>query len=117
MKSSISWLAVCAIGAFAGMAQADCADDLARLTGEAEIDAGAAKMAGTSGRSTEGISKDGSLAPLEAPDAGTTEAPDSSEAITETGSSGSQQSSDAEGIAKAAPWYPLKLLKQNREPR
>ncbi|MFC3838667.1 hypothetical protein [Paracoccus rhizosphaerae] len=53
----MTMLAGCAICALATAAQADCAEDLARLTGEPA----------TAGDSA-GISKDGSLAPLETPD-------------------------------------------------
>lgn len=65
-------LAGCAICALATAAQADCAEDLARLTGDPS----------TAGDSA-GISKDGSLAPLETPDHAET----SAEAGTEAGSS------------------------------
>ena len=63
MKYSTIWMASCAIGAFAGMAQADCATDLARFTDTAAV-AGASS---TPGGDAEGIAKDGSLAPLEQP--------------------------------------------------
>ncbi|MGK7652216.1 hypothetical protein ACSQ76_07325 [Roseovarius sp. B08] len=52
-----SAIALCAIAGLSGPAFADCQEELAKLTGEA-------------GMETEGeISKDGSLAPLEDPDA------------------------------------------------
>ena len=57
MKLRMTMLAGCAICALATAAQADCAEDLARLTGNPS----------TAGDSA-GISKDGSLAPLETPD-------------------------------------------------
>ncbi|CAM3127511.1 hypothetical protein PANO111632_04645 [Paracoccus nototheniae] len=69
MKRSITWLTGCAVFAFAGIAQADCAEDLARLTGDAGMATEASTTAAPEAGTTEGIAKDGSLAPLETPDA------------------------------------------------
>ena len=66
MKYSMTWMAGCAICAFAGMAQADCAADLARFTDTAAMTGDSADAASGG---TEGIAKDGSLAPLEGTEA------------------------------------------------
>ena len=66
MKYSMTWMAGCAICAFAGMAQADCAADLARFTDTAAM---TGDSAGAASGGTEGIAKDGSLAPLEGTEA------------------------------------------------
>lgn len=66
MKYSMTWMAGCAICAFAGMAQADCAADLARFTDPAAM---TGDSAGAASGGTEGIAKDGSLAPLEGTEA------------------------------------------------
>ncbi|WP_052715310.1 hypothetical protein [Paracoccus sp. 228] len=77
MKYSMTWMAGCAICAFAGMAQADCAADLARFT---DTTAMTGDSTGAASGGTEGIAKDGSLAPLEQPAGDDTQAdaPDAS---------------------------------------
>lgn len=57
MTYSMSLLASCAVVALAGTAQADCAADLARLSAAGGME--------SAGDASGGISKDGSLAPLE----------------------------------------------------
>lgn len=103
MRHSTIWIAACAFCGFTGMAQADCADELAQITGGADMSSSAA---GTDAGDAEGISKDGSLAPLEAP------APDGAQAdASSTASMPSGSKTDAndtsEGIAKDGSLAPL----------
>lgn len=104
MKATVTWMAS---GAFFAMtavaAQADCAAELARLT--------------EGGAASEGISKDGSLAPLEGASdaaAGTapaaTDAPDTAETADMNGAAPTPDTATAEGgdgIAKDGSLMPL----------
>ncbi len=69
MKSSIVWLTGCVVCAFAGMASADCAEDLANLNSKTGMGAETSASTASEGEPVEGIAKDGSLAPLEMLDA------------------------------------------------
>lgn len=98
MKATVTWMAS---GAFFAMtavaAQADCAAELARLT--------------EGGAASEGISKDGSLAPLEgAPDAAATDAAGTAETADMNGAAPTPDTATAEGgdgIAKDGSLMPL----------
>lgn len=107
MKYSMTWMAGCAICAFAGMAQADCAADLARFTDTAAM-TGDSTDAASGG--TEGIAKDGSLAPLEQPAGDDTQA-DAPEASADASSgmpaADGADSASGEGIAKDGSLAPL----------
>lgn len=107
MKSSITWLTGCAVCAFAGMASADCADDLARLTSETGMGAETGASMAPKAESVEGIAKDGSLAPLESPDADTGAATDTTaDAPDAVSSDASEATADGE-IAKDGSLAPL----------
>ncbi|WP_304615183.1 hypothetical protein [Paracoccus sp. (in: a-proteobacteria)] len=107
MKYSMTWMAGCAICAFAGMAQADCAADLARFTDTAAM---TGDSAGAASGGTEGIAKDGSLAPLEQPAGNDTQA-DAPEASADASSgmpaADGADSASGEGIAKDGSLAPL----------
>lgn len=112
MKYSITWMAGCAICAFAGMAQADCAADLARFTDTAAMTGDSADAASGG---TESIAKDGSLAPLEQPAGDDTQA-DAPEASADASSdmpaadmpaADGADSASGEGIAKDGSLAPL----------
>ncbi|QXI62623.1 hypothetical protein CP157_00297 [Paracoccus marcusii] len=112
MKYSMTWMAGCAICAFAGMAQADCAADLARFTDTAAM---TGDSTGTASGGTEGIAKDGSLAPLEQPAGADTQA-DAPEASADASSdmpaadmpaADGADSASGEGIAKDGSLAPL----------
>lgn len=111
MNGSITWLTGCAVFALAGIAQADCAEDLARLTGEAGMAAAASTAAAPDAGTTEGIAKDGSLAPLETPDADSATTAAAGSAAPDTGNAdGATGATDgaAEGdIAKDGSLAPL----------
>lgn len=107
MKYSMTWMAGCAICAFAGMAQADCAADLARFTDTAAM---TGDSAGAASGGTEGIAKDGSLAPLEQPTGNDTQAdaPDvSADASPDMPAADGADSALGEGIAKDGSLAPL----------
>lgn len=107
MKYSMTWMAGCAICAFAGMAQADCAADLARFTDTAAMTGDSADA--VSG-GTEGIAKDGSLAPLEQPAGDDTQAdaPEASaDASSDMPAADGADSASGEGIAKDGSLAPL----------
>lgn len=105
MKSSITWLTGCAVCAFAGMASADCAEDLARLTSETGM--GAETSASPEAGSAEGIAKDGSLAPLETPDANMGAATDTTSEAPDAVSSDASEATADGGIAKDGSLAPL----------
>lgn len=107
MKSSITWLTGCAVCAFAGMAGADCAKDLARLTGETGMGAETAASTAPEAGSAEGIAKDGSLAPLETPNANTGAATEATSEAPDTASSDASQDTADGGIAKDGLLAPL----------
>ena len=107
MKYSMTWMAGCAICAFAGMAQADCAADLARFTDTAAM---TGDSAGAASGGTEGIAKDGSLAPLEQPAGDDTQAdaPEASaDASSDMPADDGADSASGEGIAKDGSLAPL----------
>ena len=107
MKYSMTWMAGCAICAFAGMAQADCAADLARFTDTATM---TGDSAGAASGGTEGIAKDGSLAPLEQPAGNDTQAdaPEASaDAASDMPAADGADSASGEGIAKDGSLAPL----------
>lgn len=107
MKYSMTWMAGCAICAFAGMAQADCAADLARFTDTAAM---TGDSTGAASGGTEGIAKDGSLAPLEQPAGDDTQAdaPDASaDAASDMPAADGADSASGEGIAKDGSLAPL----------
>ena len=112
MKYSMTWMAGCAICAFAGMAQADCAADLARFTDTAAM---TGDSAGAASGGTEGIAKDGSLAPLEQPAGDDTQAdaPDASADASSDMPAANMPAADGadsasgEGIAKDGSLAPL----------
>lgn len=107
MKYSMTWMAGCAICAFAGMAQADCAADLARFTDTAAM---TGDSAGAASGGTEGIAKDGSLAPLEQPAGDDTQAdaPDASaDASSGMPAADGADGASGEGIAKDGSLAPL----------
>ncbi|WDA13292.1 hypothetical protein [Paracoccus marcusii] len=107
MKYSMTWMAGCAICAFAGMAQADCAADLARFTDTAAM---TGDSAGAASGGTEGIAKDGSLAPLEQPagDDAQADAPEASaDASSDMPAADGADSASGEGIAKDGSLAPL----------
>lgn len=107
MKYSMTWMAGCAICAFAGMAQADCAADLARFTDPAAM---TGDSAGAASGGTEGIAKDGSLAPLEQPagDDAQADAPEASaDASSDMPAADGADSASGEGIAKDGSLAPL----------
>ena len=107
MKYSMTWMAGCAICAFAGMAQADCAADLARFTDTAAM---TGDSAGAASGGTEGIAKDGSLAPLEQPagDDAQADAPGASaDASSDMPAADGADSASGEGIAKDGSLAPL----------
>lgn len=107
MKYSMTWMAGCAICAFAGMAQADCAADLARFTDTAAM---TGDSAGAASGGTEGIAKDGSLAPLEQPAGADTQAdaPEASaDASSDMPAADGADSASGEGIAKDGSLAPL----------
>lgn len=105
MKTTLTWVAGSAFLAMTAMsAQADCAAELARLTGGETA--------------SEGISKDGSLAPLEGSSDGAAAAGASAtDSATETAAdagmnsaaptASGEASADAEGIAKDGSHAPL----------
>ena len=100
-------LAGCAFCAFAGMAQADCAADLARFTDTAAM---TGDSAGAASGGTEGIAKDGSLAPLEQPAGDDTQAdaPEASaDASSDMPAADGADSASGEGIAKDGSLAPL----------
>lgn len=103
MKHSKIWLASCALCAVAGMAQADCADELAQFTDAAEMTTSTVE---TEPQNAEGISKDGSLAPLEVPasDDAQTESSDVASASSEPEAVAGDTT---EGIAKDGSLAPL----------
>lgn len=112
MKYSMTWMAGCAICAFAGMAQADCAADLARFTDTAAM---TGDNTGAASGGTEGIAKDGSLAPLEQPAGDDTQA-DAPDASADASSdmpaadmpaADGADSASGEGIAKDGSLAPL----------
>lgn len=112
MKYSMTWMAGCAICAFAGMAQADCAADLARFTDPAAM---TGDSVGAASGGTEGIAKDGSLAPLEQPAGDDTQA-DAPEESADASSdmpaadmpaADGADSASGEGIAKDGSLAPL----------
>ena len=112
MKYSMTWMAGCAICAFAGMAQADCAADLARFT---DTTAMTGDSTGAASGGTEGIAKDGSLAPLEQPAGDDTQA-DAPDASADASSdmpaadmpaADGADSASGEGIAKDGSLAPL----------
>ena len=103
MKYSMTWMAGCAICAFAGMAQADCAADLAHFTDTAAM---TGDSAGAASGGTEGIAKDGSLAPLEEP-AGADAQTDASDASSGMPAADGADSASGEGIAKDGSLAPL----------
>ena len=112
MKYSMTWMAGCAICAFAGMAQADCAADLARFTDTAAM---TGDSTGAASGGNEGIAKDGSLAPLEQPAGDDTQA-DAPEASADASSdmpaaemlaADGADSASGEGIAKDGSLAPL----------
>lgn len=103
MKYSMTWMAGCAICAFAGMAQADCAADLARFTDTAAM---TGDSAGAASGGTEGIAKDGSLAPLEQP-AGDDAQADAPDASSDMPAADGADSASGEGIAKDGSLAPL----------
>lgn len=107
MKSSITWLTGCAVCAFAGMASADCADDLARLTSETGMGAETGASMAPEAESVEGIAKDGSLAPLETPDADTGAATDTTEDPPDAASSDASEATADGEIAKDGSLAPL----------
>ncbi|WP_408593054.1 hypothetical protein ACIPCF_01490 [Paracoccus marcusii] len=107
MKYSMTWMAGCAICAFAGMAQADCAADLARFTDTAAMTGDSADAASGG---TEGIAKDGSLAPLEQPAGDDTQADapeESADASSDMPAADGADSTSGEGIAKDGSLAPL----------
>ncbi len=107
MKYSMTWMAGCAICAFAGMAQADCAADLARFTDTAAMTGDSADAASGG---TEGIAKDGSLAPLEQPAGDDTQADapeESADASSDMPAADGADSASGEGIAKDGSLAPL----------
>lgn len=107
MKYSMTWMAGCAICAFAGMAQADCAADLARFTDTAAMTGDSADAASGG---TEGIAKDGSLAPLEQPAGDDTQADapeESAVASSDMPAADGADSASGEGIAKDGSLAPL----------
>ena len=107
MKYSMTWMAGCAICALAGMAQADCATDLARFTDTAAM---TGDSAGAASGGTEGIAKDGSLAPLEQPagDDAQADAPEASaDASSDMPAADGADSASGEGIAKDGSLAPL----------
>lgn len=107
MKYSMTWMAGCAICAFAGMAQADCAADLARFTDTAAM---TGDSAGAASGGTEGIAKDGSLAPLEQPAGDDTQAdaPEASaDASSDMPAADGADSASGEGIVKDGSLAPL----------
>ena len=103
MNHSTMWIAACALCGFAGMAQADCAEELARITGGADMSSSAA---GTDAGDAAGISKDGSLVPLEAP---ASNGPQADTTSTSSMPSGSEAGANdtSEGIAKDGSHAPL----------
>ncbi|MCG6112269.1 MAG: hypothetical protein MEQ74_08800 [Paracoccus sp.] len=109
MKSSITWLTGCAVCAFAGMASADCAEDLARLTSETGMGAETAASTAAEAGSAEGIAKDGSLAPLETPDANSGAATDATSEAPDAASPDASQDTADGGIAKDGSLAPLEV--------
>lgn len=107
MKSSITWLTGCAVCAFAGMASADCADDLARLTSDTGMGAETGASSAPDAESVEGIAKDGSLAPLEMPDADTGAATDATADTPDTAPSDASKATADGEIAKDGSLAPL----------
>lgn len=88
-RKMTSVLALCTIAGLSGPALADCQDELAQLTGEAGMEV------------EGGISKDGSLAPLEDPDA-SAEASGSVDGAASTSDTGASDSgSDTDLSAQA----------------
>ncbi|MBY5988042.1 hypothetical protein [Roseovarius atlanticus] len=92
-RKMTSVLALCTIAGLSGPALADCQDELAQLTGEPGMEV------------EGGISKDGSLAPLEDPDASAdaSGSVDGADSTSDTGASdsGSDSSSDTDLSAQA----------------
>ncbi|ODT57638.1 MULTISPECIES: hypothetical protein [Paracoccus] len=107
MKNSITWLTGCAVCAFAGMASADCAEDLARLTSETGMGAETAASTAPEAGAAEGIAKDGSLAPLETPDTGAGAVTDATADAPDAASSDASQDTADGGIAKDGSLAPL----------
>lgn len=99
-KSSITWLTGCAVCAFAGIVSEDCAGDLARLTGETGMGVKSAASTTPAAGSAKGIARDGSLAPLETPDAGAGAVTDATADAPDAASSGGSQDTADGGIAK-----------------
>ncbi|GHG18000.1 hypothetical protein GCM10017322_13610 [Paracoccus aerius] len=100
MKTTLTWVAGSAFLAMTAMsAQADCAAELARLTGGETA--------------SEGISKDGSLAPLEGSSDGASATDSATETAADAGmnsaapAASGEASADAEGIAKDGSHAPL----------
>ncbi|WP_428515619.1 hypothetical protein [Roseovarius sp.] len=89
-RKMTSVLAICTIAGLSGPALADCQDELAQLTGEAGMEV------------EGGISKDGSLAPLEDPDASAdaSGSMDGADSTSDTGASDSGSDTDLSAQAE-----------------
>lgn len=107
MKSSITWLTGCAVCAFAGMASANCAEDLARLTSETGMGAETSASTAPEAEAVKGIAKDGSLAPLETPDADTSAATNTTAETPDAASSDASEATADGKIAKDGSLAPL----------
>ncbi|TJZ90337.1 hypothetical protein FA743_15535 [Paracoccus gahaiensis] len=83
MRLHTTLMASCALALIGTTAMADCAEDLARLQG-----------ANAEGGASEGIAKDGSLAPLETPETDSTAAPMDSTSDDMAADSGDMTASD-----------------------